>query len=77
MSTGRDPFTFTIVEHIGVIDTNESNWNFEANIVRCCDGPEKLDLRYWSADHQRMQRGLTCTKEQALKLAQLLGDRFL
>lgn len=77
-SIGGDRITYEIVERIGVIDTNEANhWRLEANIVRWCEGPEKLDLRFWSADHQRMQRGSTFTKEQAVKLAKLLSDRFL
>ena len=70
--------TFEIKEHIGVIDTVDSNgWQLEANIVNWNNSPvDKLDIRQWSPDHTRMSRGSTFTKEQAAKLARLLQARF-
>ena len=75
-NTTRDTVTFEIKERIGVIETNNSGWSLEANIVQWNGGADKLDIRYWSPDHQRMQRGSTFTAEQAVKLTQLLQERF-
>ena len=72
----NDRITFEIKEHIGVIDTNDLGWTLEVNIVQWNNGADKLDLRYWSPDHQRMQRGSTFTKDQTLKLTHLLQARF-
>ena len=75
-NTGRDQITFEIKEHIGVIETSDNGWSLEANIVQWNGGADKLDIRFWSPDHQRMQRGSTFTKEQAAKLTHILQARF-
>lgn len=77
MSIGRDQIMYEIVEHLAVIDRSDNGWRLEANIVNWNNSVDKLDLRQWSEDHSRMTRGSTFTKEQAMKLAKVLSDRFL
>ena len=71
--------TFEIMEHIGVIDTydnREQAWTKEVNIVSWNGGPAKIDIRNWSADHERMSRGITLTEDQAEKLTKSLVERY-
>jgi hypothetical protein len=35
-------------------------------------GPQKLDIRDWSPDHEKMGKGVTLSKEEAQKLLELL-----
>ena len=61
--------TFEIMEHIGVIDTypnRDQAWTKEA----------KIDIRDWSADHERMSRGITLTEEQAKTMTKALVERY-
>ena len=71
--------TFEIMEHIGVLDTydnREQAWTKEVNIVSWNGGPAKIDIRDWSADHDRMSRGITLTEDQAEKLTKSLVERY-
>ena len=71
--------TFEIMEHIGVLDTydnREQAWTKEVNIVSWNGGPAKIDIRDWSADHERMSRGITLTEQQAEKLTKSLVERY-
>ena len=71
--------TFEIMEHIGVIDTypnRDQAWTKEVNIVSWNGGPAKIDIRDWSADHERMSRGITLTEEQAKTMTKALVERY-
>ena len=79
MANNNTEVTFEIMEHIGVLDTydnREQAWTKEVNIVSWNGGPAKIDIRDWSADHERMSRGITLTEEQAKKLTKSLVERY-
>ena len=79
MANNNTEVTFEIMEHIGVLDTydnGEQAWTKEVNIVSWNSGPAKIDIRDWSADHERMSRGITLTEEQAEKLTKSLVERY-
>ncbi len=64
---------FEITKHIGVISQNDKGWSKELNMVSWNDREPKYDLRDWSADKSKMSKGVTLTKQEALKLAELLS----
>ena len=68
--------TFTIHEILGVICENNDGWMREVTITSWNGGPPKIDIRYWSPDHERMTRGLTFFEDEAEKLAQILSERY-
>ena len=69
--------TCEIKEHIGVLSENpKTGWKTEANIVSWNGGPAKIDIRDWSADHERMSRGITLTEEQAKTMTKALVERY-
>ena len=62
-----------IGEHI-VIAEGSSGWNLELNKISWNKKPAKYDLRSWSADHQKMGKGITLTPEELTKLKTLLNS---
>ena len=76
MANNNTEVTFEIMEHVGVIEARKDGWTKEVNIVAWNGGPAKIDIRDWSADHERMSRGITLTEEQAEKLAMNLAQRY-
>ncbi|MCR5146516.1 MAG: hypothetical protein K6B70_04125 [Clostridia bacterium] len=64
---------FEIVEHIGVISESAKGWKTELNLVSWGDREPKYDLRNWSENHERIGKGIALSKEEVLKLKELLN----
>ena len=73
----REEITFEIKEHIAVINTSETGWTREVNLVSWNGTKPKVDVREWDPDHQRMSRGITLTEAEAEKFARAIGQRML
>ena len=67
---------FKIVEKIGVLTSFQSGWNKEINIVSWNNAAPKYDIRDWSADHDRMTKGITLYESEAKKLGEVLTKYF-
>jgi hypothetical protein len=65
---------FEIVKTIGVLATNKSGWNREANIVKWNDGKPKLDIRDWGPEHEKVGKGISLSSEEVAVLKELLED---
>ena len=70
----REDITFEITKHIGVISVYPTGWRKELNIVSWNGGNEKVDLRDWDPDHERMSRGVTLHKDEAKRMQELLKE---
>ena len=68
-----DDFTFSIEKNVGVISEGKGGWKLELNLVSWGGRPAKYDLRSWSADHQKMGKGVTLTKEELTALQAMLA----
>ena len=64
---------FEIVKPLGVVSEGSKGWKRELNFVKWNDRDAKYDLRDWSPDHTKMGKGLTLTKEEAVKLKEILA----
>ena len=64
---------FEILKTIGVLSTSASGWSKELNLISWNDRDAKYDLRDWSADHEKMGKGVTLSKEELLALKELLS----
>ena len=73
----RVEITFEIKEHIAVINTSETGWTREVNLVSWNGTNPKVDVREWDPDHKRMSRGITLTEAEAEKFARAIGQRML
>ncbi len=67
-------FKYEIVEQLGVISESNKGWTKELNLISWNGGQPKYDIRDWDPSHQKMGKGITLTKEEALRLAELLSN---
>ena len=67
-----DEFKFEIVRHLGVVSRAQTGWTKEINLVSWRGGTPKVDIREWDPDHERMSRGLTMKKDEAIKTLLIL-----
>ncbi len=65
---------YEIIQTIGVISMSASGWAKELNIISWNDRDPKYDLRDWSANHQKMGKGVTLSAEELLALRDLLNS---
>ena len=68
---------YEIIKNIAVLSTSASGWSKELNLISWSDREPKYDLRDWSADHSKMGKGVTLTKEELLALKELLNSTDL
>jgi hypothetical protein len=64
---------FEIIKTIGVLSTTASGWTKELNLMSWNDRNPKYDLRDWSADHVKMGKGVTLSKEELLALKDMFS----
>ncbi len=62
-----------IVKKIEVLSTAASGWAKELNLISWNDREPKYDIRVWSADHEKMGKGVTLTAEELSALKELLN----
>ncbi len=65
---------YEIIKRIGVLSTSASGWSKEVNLISWNDREPKYDIREWSADHEKMGKGVTLSKEELLALKALLNS---
>lgn len=63
---------FDIVEEIGVLSENAKGWKKELNLISWNGAAPKYDLRDWAPEHEKMGKGTTLTKEEVIKLKDIL-----
>lgn len=68
----KSEISFEIVEHIGVLSTGSKCWNKELNLVSWNGREPKYDIREWSAEHDKMGKGVTLSKEELEALKGIL-----
>lgn len=69
-----DKITFDITESLGIISSQNSGWNTELNMVSWNGKEPKYDIRSWDVNHEKMSKGITLTKNEILKLKEILGS---
>jgi len=65
---------YEIIKKIGTLSTSASGWAKELNLISWNDREPKYDLRDWSADHTKMGKGVTLSKEELSALKDLLNS---
>lgn len=66
-----------IVESFGVLSQGKGGWTTELNLVSWGGRGAKYDIRSWSADHEKMSKGITLTKDELKELKALLDKMEL
>ena len=65
---------YEIIKKIGVLSKSASGWAKELNLISWNDREAKYDIRDWSADGEKMGKGVTLSKEELLALKELLNN---
>lgn len=65
---------YEIVKKIGALSKSGSGWTKELNLISWNDREAKYDLRDWSADGEKMGKGVTLSREELLALKELLNN---
>jgi len=65
---------FEIIKKIGVLSKSASGWAKELNLISWNERDAKYDLRDWSADREKMGKGVTLSREELLTLKELLNS---
>ena len=66
--------TYTIQDVLGDLSVAANGWKKELTYTSWNNRDEKFDLRSWNPDHTAMTKGLTLTKEEILKLTDILNE---
>lgn len=68
----KTEISFEIIEHIGVLSSGAKGWTKELNLVSWNGREPKYDIREWSAEHDKMGKGVTLSKEELEALKGIL-----
>ena len=64
---------YDIVKEIGVLSENSKGWRKEINLISWNGGEPKYDIRDWAPEHEKMGKGTTLNKDEAMKLKEILN----
>lgn len=67
---------YEIVENLGVLSESAKGWKVELNLVSWNEREPKYDLRNWSEDHEKIGKGIALSKEEVLKLKEILNSKI-
>lgn len=68
---------FEIKETVAVLSESSKGWNKELNLISWNEREPKYDIRDWSQGHEKMGKGVTFTKEELIKLKEILNSMEL
>lgn len=66
-----------ITREIAVLSSNYNGWQLELNEVAWNDGEPKLEIRRWAPNHEKCNRGVTLTAEEAKNLLSALQKEVI
>ncbi|HOP50216.1 MAG TPA: PC4/YdbC family ssDNA-binding protein [Ignavibacteriales bacterium] len=64
---------YKIIKKLGILSDDTKKWKKELNLVSWNDNEPKYDIRDWDETHSKMSKGITLTKEEMLKLKEILN----
>lgn len=64
---------YEIVKHIAVIGEGSKGWKKELNLISWNDKEPKYDIREWAPEHAKMGKGVTLSKDEIVKLKEVLN----
>ena len=68
---------YEIKETLGVLSENNKGWSKELNLISWNDREAKFDVRDWAPEHEKMGKGVTLSKDELVKLRDILNDMDL
>lgn len=68
---------YEIKETLGVLSENNKGWSKELNLISWNDREAKFDIRDWAPERGKMGKGVTLSKDELIKLREILNDMDL
>ncbi len=68
---------FEIIKNIATISEGNKGWKKELNLISWNGRDPKYDLRDWDAEHVKMGKGITLSKEELIELKKILNQMEL
>lgn len=68
---------FQIDEVYGVLSENRDGWRKELTLIRWNNRAPKFDVRAWEPNYEAMTKGITFTKNELIKLREVLNTMEL
>lgn len=68
---------YEIKETVGTLSESSKGWTKELNLISWNNREPKYDLRDWAPEHEKMGKGITLTKNELIKLRDILNDMNL
>ena len=65
---------YEIVKELAVLSEGSKGWSKELNLISWNDREPKYDIREWSPNHEKMGKGITLSKDEIQKLAEVLSS---
>lgn len=65
---------YEIQQKIACLSEEKNGWTKEINLVSWNNNEAKYDIRSWSADHTKMGKGITLSKEELAVLKFVLNE---
>lgn len=63
-----------IKQQIACLSEEKNGWTKEINLISWNGNEAKYDIRAWSADHSKMGKGVTLSKEELTTLKSILNE---
>ena len=67
---------FEIINHMGVVERSGKGWQLEGNRISWNGAEPKYDIRSWSANHEKMGKGITLSEQELRSLKQILDQEI-
>lgn len=68
---------YQIHQNLGIISEGAKGWKKELNVISWNDREPKYDLRDWDEQHEKMGKGVTLSKDEVIKLRDILNEMEL
>lgn len=65
--------TVTIEKELGDLSVAKNGWKKQLTYTSWNHHPAKFDLRSWNAEHTAMTKGLTLTRDELIRLKEILN----
>lgn len=67
----KSEFKYEIKKYLGVLSASRQGWKKEVNVISWNGRPEKIDIREWSPEHDKMSKGLSLTADEMDELVDI------
>ncbi|MDX8361437.1 MULTISPECIES: YdbC family protein [Bacillaceae] len=68
---------YEVIDRFGVLSESAKGWTKELRSISWNDREPKFDIREWSPDGEKMGKGITVTKDELIKLRDMLNTMEL